>query len=70
MRAAVADLVPAERRGEGYGTFATLYGLAWLVGSFAIGALYDVAPFMAIAFAIGTQIIALMIFIPLFRSRQ
>ena len=70
MRAAVADLVPVERRGEGYGTFATLYGLAWLAGSVAIGALYDVAPPMAIAFAIGTQIVALIVFIPLLRTRK
>ena len=70
MRAAVADLVPIERRGEGYGTFATLYGLAWLFGSVAIGALYDVAPPMTIAFAIGTQIVALVLFIPLLRKRE
>ena len=70
MRAAVADLVPVERRGEGYGTFATLYGLAWLIGSVALGTLYDVAPRMAIVYAIGTQIVALIIFIPLLRTRK
>ena len=32
MRAAVADLVPAARRGAGYGTFTAIYGLAWLCG--------------------------------------
>ncbi|MFY9806217.1 MAG: MFS transporter, partial [Pseudonocardiaceae bacterium] len=30
MRAAVADMVPAARRGVGYGTFTAAYGLAWL----------------------------------------
>ena len=69
MRAAVADLVPAERRGAGYGTFATLYGLGWLVGAFAIGVLYDVAPVAAIEFATGIQIVALVIFMPLMRAR-
>ena len=33
MRAAVADLVPRERRGVGYGTFTAIYGLAWLAGA-------------------------------------
>jgi MFS family permease len=41
MRAAVTDLVPAHRRGAGYGTFTAVYGLAWLVGAAAIGVLYD-----------------------------
>ena len=35
MRAAVADLVPAHRRGAGYGTFTAVYGLAWLAGAAA-----------------------------------
>ena len=34
MRAAVADLVPRERRGVGYGTFTAVYGLAWLAGRY------------------------------------
>ena len=38
--------------------------------SVAIGALYDVAPPMTIAFAIGTQIVALVLFIPLLRRRE
>ncbi|MGN6088489.1 MAG: MFS transporter [Actinomycetales bacterium] len=41
MRAAVADLVPAVRRGSAYGWFATCYGLAWLGGGALIGWLYD-----------------------------
>ncbi len=70
MRAGIADLVPAERSAAGYGTLATLYGLNRLVGSFAIGALYDVAPARAIAFAIGNHFVALIIFIPLSGNRQ
>ncbi len=41
LRAAVADLVPASRRGSGYGTFTAVYGLAWLAGATIIGALYS-----------------------------
>jgi len=41
LRAAVADLVPAHRRGGGYGTFTAIYGLAWLTGASIIGVSLD-----------------------------
>jgi len=41
MRAAVADMVPAPRRGTAYGVFAACYGLAWFAGGALVGALYD-----------------------------
>jgi MFS family permease len=41
MRAAVADMVPAARRGTAYGVFAACYGLAWLGGGTLVGALYE-----------------------------
>jgi MFS family permease len=67
MRAAVADLVPRERRGVGYGTFTAVYGLAWLAGSALIGALYDHSIDAAIAFVVATQVVALAAFLPLAR---
>jgi len=39
VRAAVADFVPAHRRGAGYGTFTAIYGVAWLAGAAIIGPL-------------------------------
>ncbi len=65
MRAAVADLVPRERRGVGYGTFTAIYGLAWLVGATLIGLLYDRSIDSAIAFIAGVQAVALLAFVPL-----
>ncbi|MDP9887333.1 MFS transporter [Pseudarthrobacter enclensis] len=41
MRAGVAGLAPAVRRGSAYGMFTACYGLAWLAGSFVIGLLYE-----------------------------
>ena len=41
MRAGVAGLAPASRRGSAYGMFTACYGLAWLAGSFLIGLLYE-----------------------------
>jgi len=39
--AAVAPMVPPERRASAYGLFTAGYGVAWFVGSALIGFLYD-----------------------------
>ncbi|HWC33967.1 MAG TPA: MFS transporter [Mycobacteriales bacterium] len=70
MRAAVADLVPRERRGVGYGTFTAVYGLAWLAGAALIGVLYDVSIDSAITFVVVIQAVALLMFIPLLGARR
>lgn len=41
MRAAIAQLVPAQRRGTAYGIFNAAYGFAWFAGSALLGILYD-----------------------------
>jgi MFS family permease len=64
MRAAVADLVPASRRGAGYGTFTAVYGLAWMAGGTVIGALYAHSVGSVELFVIITQIVALVAFVP------
>jgi MFS family permease len=68
MRAAVADLVPATRRGAGYGTFTAIYGLAWLAGSTAIGVLYTQSTASATTFVVVAQAAALVAFIPVARG--
>ncbi|WP_028923566.1 MFS transporter [Pseudonocardia acaciae] len=68
MRAAVADLVPAGRRGSGYGVFTTVYGLAWLAGGAVTGALYDAAPAALPWFVLAAQAAALLAFLPLVRA--
>ncbi len=65
LRAAVADLVPAARRGESYGIFTAAYGLAWLAGSTLIGYLYGVSITAVVIFTVATQAAALVLFVPL-----
>ncbi|WP_202805073.1 MFS transporter [Arthrobacter sp. TB 26] len=67
LRAAVADLVPAVRRGTGYGIFTAIYGTAWLAGSTIIGALYSASLTGLMIFTVGTQLVALVAFIPLLK---
>jgi MFS family permease len=68
MRAAVADLVPRERRGVGYGTFTAIYGMAWLAGSLLIGVLYDVSIGAATGFIVAVQLVALVAIVPVLRA--
>lgn len=69
MRAAVADLVPASRRGAGYGTFTAIYGLTWMAGGTAIGALYEQSTGSVQAFVVATQVVALIAFLPVAARR-
>lgn len=41
MRAAIAEMTMKEKRASAYGIFNASYGLAWMLGSAAIGWLYD-----------------------------
>jgi MFS family permease len=70
MRAAVADLVPAPRRGAGYGTFTAVYGLAWFAGNTAIGLLYGQSARGATAFIVALQLLALAAFVPVARRAR
>jgi MFS family permease len=60
--AAVAPMVPAERRASAFGLFTAGYGVAWFIGSVAIGVLYDRSIPAVIAFSVATQVAALPIF--------
>jgi MFS family permease len=55
MRAAIAGMVPAARRGTAYGLFNTGYGIFWFVGSALIGFLYDISIPYLIAFSMAAQ---------------
>ncbi len=59
MRAAVAVLVPREKRGIGYGVFNTGYGLFWFLGSVALGVLYDFSLYALIVFSVVLQLAAI-----------
>ena len=56
--AAVATMVPVQRRPSAYGLFTAGYGLAWFVGSAAIGALYDFSVLSVVIFCVVLQLAA------------
>ena len=62
MRAAIAGMIPAERRGRAYGIFNTVFGIAWFLGSVVIGSLYDVSIPALVAFSMAAQLAAVPVF--------
>jgi predicted MFS family arabinose efflux permease len=56
MRAAVAAMVPMNKRGSGYGIFNTGYGVFWFLGSVLMGILYDKSIIALIIFSVVTQL--------------
>ena len=61
--AAVATMVPAQRRPSAYGIFTAGYGVAWFIGSVIIGKLYGISVSYLIGFSVASQVIAVPFFL-------
>jgi MFS-type transporter involved in bile tolerance (Atg22 family) len=62
MRAAIADMIPIERRGSAYGIFNTVYGLSWLIGATLMGFMYEFRPQLIIAFVVAMELMSIPVF--------
>ncbi|MEJ8542745.1 MFS transporter [Methanothermobacter wolfeii] len=69
MRAAVSRFSPPERRGSAYGTFNTIFGVAWFSGSLIMGYLYGLYLQGLVIFSITMQTAAIIIILSLERIR-
>ncbi|MGQ9825247.1 MAG: MFS transporter [Desulfotomaculales bacterium] len=63
MRAAIAEMVPSERRGFAYGIFNTAYGGSWFLGSVVMGALYDISIPSTILFSVILEVLSIPLLI-------
>jgi predicted MFS family arabinose efflux permease len=54
--------MPITKRSTGFGLFYTCYGIAWFLGSAAMGFLYDKWLTALIVFSIALQLAALPVF--------
>lgn len=61
--AAVAPMVPVQHRASAFGLFTAGYGLAWFLGSAAIGILYDASLPATIIFCVVAQVAAIPLFV-------
>ena len=63
MRAAIARMVPRDKRGTAYGIFNTGYGLFWFMGSALMGFLYDTSLPALIVFSVVIQLASIPLFL-------
>ncbi|HXY48375.1 MAG TPA: MFS transporter [Terriglobales bacterium] len=61
--AAVATMVPQQRRPSAYGIFTAGYGVFWFIGSVIIGRLYDISVPALIIFSVVAQMVAIPLFL-------
>lgn len=59
IRTVVADIVPRDKRGTGYGIFNAGFGLAWFAGSALMGVLYDRSLMALATFSVVAQLASL-----------
>ena len=69
LKAAVAAMVPPEKRGSAFGIFNTGYGLLWFLGSALMGIFYDRSMNILIIFSIVVQLAAVPILLFVTRDR-
>lgn len=70
LRAAVADMIPSQRRGMAYGIFNALYGFALLAGATAMGALYGASTGLLVLFVVAVETVAAAALIVMLRSTR
>ena len=63
LKALVAGVLPDDRRNLAFGLFYAGYGSGWLVGSIAMGLLYQQSRMALVAFAIAAQLVSIPLFI-------
>jgi MFS family permease len=66
--AAVARMVPPRRRASAYGLFTARYGVAWFLGSAAMGLLYEASLPALVAFSVALEVVAVPVFLGLRRA--
>ena len=59
MKAAVSGMVPRSMRSTGFGIFETGFGIAWFLGSWLLGALYDLNPMYLVVVPVASQLLAI-----------
>jgi MFS family permease len=68
VRAAIAVMIPAARRGAAYGMFNAVYGVCWFAGSALMGVLYDLSVGWLVAFSVIVQLVAVPILFAVHRA--
>jgi MFS family permease len=67
LRSGIASVVSMNKRGSAFGAFNGVYGVAWFVGSAAMGLLYSHSLALLVAFGVTSQLVAASMFFGLRR---
>jgi MFS family permease len=59
LKSAVTSIVSRERRSTGFGIFQTMFGIFWFLGSWLMGALYDLRPVWLVVFSVASQALSI-----------
>lgn len=70
MKAAVSRIIPRSMRSTGFGIFETGFGVAWFLGSWLLGALYDIDPVWLAAVSVAVQALAIVFYILCIRQQK
>lgn len=62
LKAAVTTMVPKQSRATGYGIFECCFGIAWFLGSWLLGVLYDQSLGAMVAVSVVAQLLAVPFF--------
>lgn len=68
MKAAVSGIVPRSMRSTGFGIFETGFGIFWFLGSWALGALYDINLLLMVILSAVVQLLAIVFYFLSFRA--
>ncbi len=63
MKAAVSKIIPRSMRSTGFGIFETGFGIAWFLGSWILGALYDIKPQSLVIVSVVSQLMAVVFYV-------
>lgn len=70
MKAAVSKIIPKSMRSTGFGIFETGFGIAWFLGSWLLGALYDINPVWLVAVSVTVQVFAIAFYALCIRQQK
>jgi predicted MFS family arabinose efflux permease len=63
MKAAVSTIIPRSMRSTGFGIFETGFGIAWFLGSWLLGVLYDTSPLGLCIVSAVSQAMAIIFYV-------
>ena len=68
--AATSQIIPKHMRSTGFGIFETGFGIAWFLGSWVLGILYDISPRYLVIVSAAAQLLAIVFYLLCIRQNK